>query len=405
MLAVALGGACTLTIGYWARIRFREAPPPYVPTRTPETVIFLAATWVLLYSIAYLRFFGYLSPSSIASVLLSPGEAYAAKFQVWENSSGSDGLIQLVTLFSGFLTLLLPLLIIWWGKLGPFTRVYGSVAVIAYGATFVAIGTNQGLGYLVLFGLVGIGVKRFSGIGEGGRVVSRKATTLLVAFALLFLAYFGLGAIQRSLEFQANSPVAPSAGATVGTAVKYAFDSAVSYPTQGYLGLSYSLNQPFIFTNGYGSARALNRYVVQYLGGEDQEPLTYPERVEYYTGYPAGQKWHTVYSWLASDLTFAGSVLFMGVIGWVLAALWIRAVRELDILAIGLLSWVGLFVLFTPANNQIGLSQTNLIGAATLAFLFIGRGILRAHSSAKRGNQPVSVGHPTRTQVPDYSGR
>jgi hypothetical protein len=159
-------------------------------------------------------------------------------------------------------------------------------------------------------------------------------------------------------------------------------ESALFYPTHGYRGLAESLTQPFVFTDGYGGNRALNRYLVQYVGAPDQTLYTYPARTEFARGYPAGLVWHTIYPWLASDLTFLGAVLSMGIVGWAVAAMWIRSVMTRDPVAIGILAYLAILVAFIPANNQIGTSQTNLIGFVTLTVVFMLRPLLAPSSRA-----------------------
>lgn len=168
------------------------------------------------------------------------------------------------------------------------------------------------------------------------------------------------------------------------------------YPTHGYLGLSETMTQPFVFSGGYGGSRALTRYAVQYFGLPDTFPLTYPARTEVATGYPAGLVWHTVYPWLASDLTFVGAVVFMAAVGWAMASWWVRSVRELDPLSIGLFAYSAMFIAFVPANNQIGLSQVNLIGFLTLLTAYIARWALQPQTDTRASTRRGSPARITR---------
>ena len=93
-------------------------------------------------------------------------------------------------------------------------------------------------------------------------------------------------------------------------------------------------------------------------------------RTQIATGWDAGKYWSTIYPWLASDLTFPGAILFMALVGWWLARWWVEATYGGDRLAMLLFAEVMLLIAFVPANNQIGISRPNTIGALTLLVLY-----------------------------------
>ena len=221
--------------------------------------------------------------------------------------------IQIVTLTAGFMTLLIPLLILWWQHLSLGLRLLG-FWVFAFLAPFAYIGTNQGFGYAVVLALVGVAAARAAGGRIAGRCPGRLAYWWQLSLTV-GLAFFLAGNIGRSDAFGLQREYNPRVASVVGEPLAAAFEWAVFYPTHGYRGLAETLTQPFVFSGGYGNSRALNRYAVQYLGLPDAFPLTYPVRTEYATGYPSGLIWHTAYPWLASDLTFPGARPLHGVGG------------------------------------------------------------------------------------------
>ena len=77
----------------------------------------------------------------------------------------------------------------------------------------------------------------------------------------------------------------------------------------------------------------------------------YPVRLESETGYEFNHHWHTIYPWLASDLTFPGAILFMGIMAYLLAQSWQDAIRGENAFAIGFFAQLLLMFFYVPANN------------------------------------------------------
>lgn len=384
MVLIPPAGAGMFAFGYWLRARSGVSQGAALRRRPPTALIALAALWSVSYGIAYLSVFGASGLPDFISVAANPGAAYRAKFDVFDQQANTGAVslpVQLVTLTSGLMTLLVPLTIIWWKQLGAALRVLALTGTAMLLAPFAYAGTNQGFGYVALLVLVGVGVSRASDTGNSR---PSRSTIALVALVLLGgLAFFLVGSIGRSEAFgTTNRTYNEYVANVVGEELAAALDSAIFYPTHGYLGLSESMTQDFVFSGGYGGSRALTRYAGSYFGLPDTFPLTYPARTQVATGYPSGRLWHTVYPWLASDLTFFGAVALMGLVGWAMARWWIRSVSELDSLSIGLIGNAAIFIAFVPANNQIGMSQVNLIGFLTLLTCYVVRAALRPKRQA-----------------------
>ncbi|HTN86606.1 MAG TPA: hypothetical protein VL242_23055, partial [Sorangium sp.] len=156
------------------------------------------------------------------------------------------------------------------------------------------------------------------------------------------------------------------------------------YPIHGFIGLSQQLSLPFVFSGG-ASMPALASYKVQYLGGVDPMLLSYPARNEAITGWSSGQVWSTIFPWIASDLTFPGTVLAFTVFGWFLARFWLAARRELDPLGLAIFGMMMMTVFYIPANNQVMLSRYTAIGFITLLVVYFLRSLLRPPSNRDEG--------------------
>ena len=104
--------------------------------------------------------------------------------------------------------------------------------------------------------------------------------------------------------------------------------------------------------------------------------LSYPSRTEAVTGWPAGKLWATVYPWLASDLTFPGAAVFMALVGWFMARMWIGARVERDPLSLVLFCQAAIFIAYVPANNQLMTARYTAVGLITLLIIYGARRVV-----------------------------
>ena len=143
------------------------------------------------------------------------------------------------------------------------------------------------------------------------------------------------------------------------------------YLSQGYFGLSLSLEQPLTWTFFAGSSYSISVILNQFFGAEFWVTQNYPYLVGYATGWDQS-KWHTVFSWLASDLTFTGVVVFMGMIGFIYGRVWREILLYKNPFSILVFTMMNIGFVYAPANNQLmhspGLLLTTMV---TLLFYFI----------------------------------
>ena len=140
-------------------------------------------------------------------------------------------------------------------------------------------------------------------------------------------------------------------GIALPESVEYTTYMVCSYWSHGYEGLSECLQLPFQWTMGCGHSRFWTRYLGSLYADPDWiEANTYPVRLEAVSGYDANTVWHTAYPWLASDLTFSGAVVFVGLMGYLLANVWADAVCRTNPFAVGFLAQLLVFFYYIPAN-------------------------------------------------------
>ncbi|WP_132982876.1 hypothetical protein [Thermomonas haemolytica] len=150
----------------------------------------------------------------------------------------------------------------------------------------------------------------------------------------------------------------------------------VTYLSQGYYGLSLCLQLPFQWTYGLGNSFALTSYAEQYLGVYGIFEGTYPARMEATFGWPAKMYWHTFFPWVASDITFPGTIILMFVIGRVFAKSMWDGIAKGSALGASIFYFMATLIFYLPANNQLMQTRKMMIGFVVLFALWMLGGLI-----------------------------
>lgn len=387
----------TFTLGY--AIYIKRCPKTFtVPENRWDNIV--AGRRLVLAGAGYLAVFGAIqivefgatSVGSVLSRIQTPASAYQAKFGVYAVQQAVERVsapMQVVTLAGVLYGVAAPLLVVYWRQLSLAFRLAGIAGLTIYGLFFLFIGTQKGLGDIVVMllagALAGTGGTWWTrrAAGSGSRRALRYAALALVAF----LVYMISAQAGRAQEFGTRhiTPPSPVIAAVIGDDLATGVAATLFYPTHGYLGLSYNLETPFAWSGGLGSSSVVASYAAQYFGVA--APDTYPVRTENRTGWPAKMYWATAYPWLASDLTFPGVIVLMGLFGWLFARMWIEGAIMRDNLALVIFGQLAIAVAYIPANNQLWISRPTTIGFVTLLLIYVVRAIRRSARKA----EPVTV--------------
>ncbi|MFC3501714.1 hypothetical protein ACFOOK_12190 [Micromonospora krabiensis] len=379
-----LTATTAFAVGYALTIRRgdRAVPNNGGTTRSQDArrvrrLVVAGGIYYIALGIALLGEYGATSPASIWASLQDPAQAYANKFAVYQaqqDSGRTNAAIQLLTLLGVLGTVLVPMLVIHWRRLTTGVRFVGLGGLGVYSLFFLYIGTLKGLGDFVL--MIGGGfLIAWALVGDRARRRARRqrATVMVAVVAGLFFGYMVNNQADRAVQFgtQERIQASPTVERIVGPHLASGVAATIHYPTHGYLGLAYNLDTPFAWSHGMGSTPALASYASQYLGVDTDLYPTYLQRTEVRTGWPAGQYWSTIYPWLASDLTFPGTILFMALLGCFFARTWRESILSRRILPTVIFVQLILLIGYIPANNQLGMSRPGLIGLVTLLLLYL----------------------------------
>lgn len=216
---------------------------------------------------------------------------------------------------------------------------FGDILIYVFS---VFLATQAGSGKLKLMTLMQVGGALLGGV-----------------YVLLTLLAFRYQAIGISLS-DLNSNLHPLIQYRGEGWIESALGEALAFPIvmfsgylgQGYYGLSLALEQPFTWTAFGGSSYSISVILNQFFGAKFWVAENYPYLVGYSTGW--GQaKWHTAFAWLASDLTFTGVVLFMGLVGFMYGRAWREVILYQNPFSVLLFALLNIGLIYAPANNQL----------------------------------------------------
>jgi len=140
------------------------------------------------------------------------------------------------------------------------------------------------------------------------------------------------------------------------------------YLTQGYYALYLSLKEPFIPMFGIGHSMFLLNQVADFPDLAFVGQLPFPMRIEKYSWNAYGL-WSSIYPWIASDVSFPGTLLVVFIIGRLLAQSWLDTLRGENPFAVAAFAQFLIVLFYFPANNQVaqsGESWTAFVGTLIL---------------------------------------
>lgn len=126
-----------------------------------------------------------------------------------------------------------------------------------------------------------------------------------------------------------------------------------SYLSAGYYGLSLTLHLPFQWTYGIGNSYFMSKLVSTIFGIENMYYRTYLGRMGEVFGRDGLRSWNTIFPWLASDFTFAGTILFFFFVGYLWQISWIEVIKYKNPVSLVLFTTLSLGLVYVPANNQL----------------------------------------------------
>ena len=384
-------------------------------------------------------------PNVIAGVI-NPGQAYAQSLELRDTRAFI--FVSYVRIICGpLLFLLLPLLVVYWNELTKRVRVVGSFTLVFVAAIYIAMGVNKGLADMLgLFPVLAL-----TAFFSGKLRLSKAGWTTVAAGWLLAVGLFAwfFGATQATRAGSASeygslpaatakptpspatasslgggsSPV-PTPGSELSSrgaypggvntiSVDYGHPivrnlpsslrtgvvGATSYLTQGYYALYLSLDKPFVPMFGVGNSIFLTQQAVRITGNQSIARMSYPSRIEE-DGWDALGRWSSIYPWIASDVSFPGTIVIVFLIGRLFAIAWFDALSGRNPFAFGMVAQFVVMLLYFPANNQTSQFGEGFTAfwAILIAWLLTRNGLIPIHlqrTEPRRESNPALQGSRT----------
>ena len=124
------------------------------------------------------------------------------------------------------------------------------------------------------------------------------------------------------------------------------------YLAGGYYGLYHCLQMPFVFTWGFSLFSPYSK-IAEMLTGKEVLSNHYILRMENTLGIRGLAAWHTVFPYLAGDLTFGGVLFFFCLVAFAWGIAWKEILYYRNPVSILFFSMLNLGLLYVPANNQL----------------------------------------------------
>ena len=265
-----------------------------------------------------------------------------------------------------------PLGVYYWSTLSWKIRGLLVISVVATIALYVAMGANAGVVHWGITIPWFVLAAHLAGVQRLGRRTWLAAGAVVIALVVLGAVFFtatmryrpGSHAYLGYVEFMGAylGDKAPdtayvkaklqSPEAAGRSTFRVGLDGLAFYLSHGYYAVHLSLHQPFVACYGVGNSMFLQRQAARLTGNRRILWCPYPARLGL-DGWYVMSVWTTIYPWIASDVSFPGTLLVMGLIGWLSASVWVDVLGGRNPIAVAVLGQLLILLYYVPAHNKI----------------------------------------------------
>lgn len=397
-----------IAVGYylsWRKVRRISVVKRRVSRFHKPVVTFLKVALLINYALfipSSLSRTGALIPDVLFG-LMNPGLAYNINFERLEQGNPFVVVEYARMLLSPWLIGLFPVAIVHWKSLSLSMKLLCFGAVILNISLFIATGTNKGLADFVITlpWLIFLGVSL-------GYLNIRLSPKVLIVFGVLIVAlfgFFGSGQAQRAGDAGVLGAFDSGDGIIFADRDHFVsillpeflviiFESITRYVTQGYYALSLTFSIVGDTTFGFGNSMFLARNADSLSGSTYFTMQSLPGLLEQSHGWSMTGLWHSIYPWIASDFGFFGTLIVVGVFGYMLGLSWGLSLVAPHPINIIICYFLLIVFYYIPANNQVFQSGETAVGffLCCVYALLVGRKRLTfSHSGVRNESQGVGV--------------
>ena len=242
------------------------------------------------------------------------------------------------------------------------------VNVILEALKWIGCGTNKGL-FDLIFIVVAVYLVKLI---KKGYILRKSIKRMVIVGGLLLIcgiAYFSIAIASRTnsnINYDSTFYVINTDNILWKICpddLKFTFNSVLGYVTQGYYGLGLAFNESPVCMFGIGNSPFLLDNVEQIFNVDLQE-LSLQYKIYLSTGWHYSVNWHTIYTWIANDVTIYFVPFVMIIIGNFFGRIVIDIRCRNSNVSITLFVLMIINFFYFSANNQI-------MNYATTAFTFI----------------------------------
>lgn len=286
----------------------------------------------------------------------------------------SNPIVFLYFIMLPIIYLAIPFSIYYWRELKKWQKFVFVLIVTTDILSYLAIGTNKGIfDYIIIIPFIYLAKN-----SDFQLLKLKNRLPKFVAIFLVLILFGGYYFTQTNLSRKANLfYYEPTTGAIanenaailkiVPAFLENSYLAFDSYLTQGYYALSLAIEMEFVPTYGFGHSFFLTSLAEKILGKGQISDNTYQARLEKSEGYSHYMKWHTIYVWLANDVSFLFVPLIIGLIGFGFALVWKDVLINKNPSAIMILPLFLIMIFYFNANNQV----LGFQGQATVFYTYL----------------------------------
>lgn len=293
------------------------------------------------------------SVSTLVDSLTNPGEAYYSETE--------DSLLHASNIMSVLMSPLkwaaLPIGIYYWKRLSSWYKSIVLVTLLLSLYCSLISGVRKGLFDIIIIGLFCV-IARFPNVILN-RAVFKKLKVIALLAVGLFLVYFIFSNISRyggdSLDFlktMKSSHLKQIYLDCLPFSLVMSLSFITGYLCQGYYALGTAFNYGIIMPSFFGSSFFLMR-IANDIFGFDPLPDTYMYLLQKYDGINTTINWHTLYLWLANDVTFLFVPILIYFIGFFFSKTWCDSVYGKNVYAFPTMTLFLIMSVYSFANNQV----------------------------------------------------
>jgi hypothetical protein len=321
----------------------------------------------------------YFNQTGLSFDISNVGKAYLRTYAGYERNTGSYSLSFIIASVGAAPMFIATI----WGlfyfrQISPLDRLLLALLIVSTLLIFtIGQGKQKQLGDFAIYAasLLAIGVGAYGRLRRRD-IVAAVTVALVVGLGLSYIVGKRYEAINITSD-NVNQHIHPLMRIRTdsilfswfGEKLGFSLSILSQYLSSGYYGLSLGLKQDFYWTWFLGGSYSLSVIFDRWLGFPFMYELTYPSRVGQVTGW-SESKWHSLFSWLASDMTYPGALIFLGFVGFFYARVWQESITYKNPFSILLFCLLNVGLVYIPANNQLAHSPGGLATVAVVLVLY-----------------------------------